>query len=656
MAATISVAAWSAPAAAATAAADFDAAAAFGARPSVSDLSLSPDGKTISYVAPTTGQGSAVYTMQLQKDAHSRRALATDGSPTRLGGCNWVSNDRLVCGIYGAVKSPEFSKTLPFSRVIAVNADGSNAQTLSTSANSNSRGYLLNGGEVIDWLPDEDGAVLMSREYLPDAHTGSLMETKPGLGVDHVDTRTLKVKPLEPPKENALGYLTDGRGNVRIAEFRAPRGATGLDSGVYNFMYRLQNQSDWRKLGSYNSLDETGFEPLDVDHDKNIAYGIQKKDGRFAIYSVKLDESLQQDLIYSRPDVDVTRLLHIGRRNRVVGVSYSTDLAKAVYFDESLQKLAAALANALPNHPALQFTDSSVEEDKLLIFAARDNDPGSYWVFDRTTHELKPLFAVREELDGVKLAQVSPVTITAADGTPVPGYITYPPGQEKAKGLPAIVMPHGGPGARDVWGFDWMAQFYAHQGFVVLQPNFRGSSGYGDAWYQQNGFRSWPTAIGDVLDSGRWLVSQGIADPAKLAIVGWSYGGYAALQSAVVDSSVFKAVVAIAPVTDLEDLKEESRGWTNRGLTEEFVGDGVREASPAQNAAAIKVPVLLFHGTMDRNVAVGESRHMDKSLSAANVPHELVLFEDLDHQLDDSKARAEMLRKSEAFLRKNLKL
>jgi acetyl esterase/lipase len=638
-------------------AADFDAAAAFGARPSVSDFALSPDGKTIAYVAPTAGQGSILYTLPLEKDAKSRRALVMDGAPTRLSNCNWVSNDRLACYVYGVVKSPDVVMPLPFNRMLAVNADGSSVKALSTSANSNSRGYLLSGGEVIDWLPDEDGAVLMSREYLDDSHIGTqIAGTKPGLGVEHVDTRTLKVKPLELPKEGATEYLSDGRGNVRIVGFRGPRGATGQDTGMYVYQYRLPNSTDWRKLCSYNSVDHSGFLPYDVDHDKNVAYGIQKKDGRLAIYAVKLDESLQEELIYASPEVDVARLIHIGRRQRVVGVAYATDVMKAVYFDEGLQKLTASLSKALPNHPGVRIADSSVDEAKLLVFASRDNDPGSYYLFDKATHELRPLFSVREELDGVKLAEVASITFTATDGTQVPGYITYPPGKEKEKGLPAIVMPHGGPSARDVWGFDWLAQFYANRGFVVLQPNFRGSTGFGDAWYQNNGFRSWPSAIGDVLDAGRWLVAQGIADPSKLAIVGWSYGGYAALQSAVTDSSVFKAVVAIAPVTDLNDLKEESRGWSNSDLAAQFVGDGVREGSPAQNAARIKVPVLLFHGRMDRNVAIGESRHMDRSLAAANVPHELVTWDDLDHQLDDSKARAEMLRKSEAFLRKNLNL
>ncbi len=166
-------------------------------------------------------------------------------------------------------------------------------------------------------------------------------------------------------------------------------------------------------------------------------------------------------------------------------------------------------------------------------------------------------------------------------------------------------MPHGGPSARDEWGFDWLAQFFASRGYAVLQPNYRGSAGYGDAWYQKNGFQSWRTAIGDVNDAGRWLVAQGIADPAKLAIVGWSYGGYAALQSDVLDPSLFKAVVAIAPVTDLATLRPGQRDFTNyrRGAQLHRHRAACRaKARPLRMPARSSAPVLLFHGDKDLNV------------------------------------------------------
>lgn len=632
----------------------FDPAAAFGARPSVSNLRLSPDGQSVAFITPAPGQGSVVETLNLTKESKPKVSLLADGKPLRLRECTWVANDRLVCEIYAVIKGPHGDNTGE-TRLLAVDSDGKNLKLLSTRPSAYARGWELYGGDVIDWLPDENGAVLMTRKYLPDDHVGSrLGSDAQGLGVDRIDTRTLAVKHVEAPWKVAFMYLSDGRGNVRVAGTRNTH-ANGLDTGVYTYHYRQPGQWEWQKLSEYNPADGSGFDPVAVDHDLNVAYGYKKKDGRLALYSLALDGSLREELIYARSDVDLRGLVRIGRRHRIVGAAYATDTPEVNYFAPDIQGIFQSLSKALPQR-MVDIIDSSADDTRMLVHTSSDMDAGVYYLFDRQMQQLQTFLVTRGELEGVRLAHVRPISYPAGDGTSIPAYLTLPPGNEDGKGLPAIVLPHGGPAARDHWGFNWLAQFFAARGYAVLQPNFRGSAGYGEEWSLKNGFRSWPVAIGDVLDGGRWLVHEGIANPSKLAIVGWSYGGYAALQSAVVDPSVFKAVIAIAPVTDLKALKEQERGWSDFEVASAYIGDGrtMHEGSPAEHADRIKVPVLLFHGGLDSNVSIGQSREMSAQLKAAGGRCELVTWDDLDHQLEDSAARTEMLRKSDAFLRQAL--
>ncbi len=627
-------------------------AALFGMREDIEQMSLSPDGGKVAFIAPAAGQGSYLVVRGVEEGAVAKVVARASGNPDMLGRCGWVSNIRLVCSIYGVVDIE--GRKVNFSRLLAVDADGGNVRQLGTRQTSKSRGVQLSDGEVIDWLPGEEGAVLMARTYLPNDATGTRIGSAiEGYGVDRVDTMTLAAKSIEGVRSDAEEYISDGHGTIRIMGMTDVAGSTGMMTGVTHYMYRRNGSRGWEKLSDYDSRTGQGFNPYAVDRELNIAYGLMKLDGRDALYSMALDGSGKQTLIFSNPKVDVSGLSRVGRRRRVIGATYSTEVSEVVYFDPAMAALAKTLGRALPKAPLLRLIDSSIDERKLLIFAGSDQDAGYYYLLNRDTRDLHIFLPARGALEGTSLGEMKAVTYAAADGTLIPAYLTLPPGKENAKGLPAIVMPHGGPSARDEWGFDWLSQFYAHQGFAVLQPQFRGSAGYGDAWYQKNGFRSWKTAIGDVADAGRWLVAQGIADPAKLGIVGWSYGGYAALQSAVIAPDLFKAVVAIAPVTDLAMLKAESLNWTDNRLVRDFIGTGpeVREASPSQNAAKIKAPVLLFHGTLDANVGYAQSTVMESRIRGAGGKVQLVTFPDLDHQLRDSGARKRLLEESEAFLR-----
>lgn len=371
-----------------------------------------------------------------------------------------------------------------------------------------------------------------------------------------------------------------------------------------------------------------------------------------AVYTIALEEDAKPQLLLRHESADVDYLIRLGRDQRIVGASYATDKRAVSYFDPELDKLASDLHLALPQQPIIEFVGASENDRKLVLIAASDTDPGMVYLYDKDTRQLAELLPVRDGMQGRNLAEMRPVSIPARDGVPIPAYLTLPPGMTSARGIPAVVMPHGGPSSRDEWGFDWLVQFFAAKGYAVLQPNYRGSSGFGAAWFGKNGFQDWRTAIGDVNDAGRWLVSQGIADPEKLAIAGWSYGGYAALQSQVLDADLYKAVVAIAPVTDLGLLKSSSTPFTNSRLVREFLGDGphIAEGSPARHIDAFKAPVLMFHGDWDQNVDVSQSRIMARRLAEGGKSVEFQEFDRLDHSLESSAARIEMLRKIGDFL------
>ena len=626
-----------------------DPATAFGTRPSVEDISLSPDGSNVAYLAPRAGQGSALFVASLN-GGEPRMAASADGNPQRLVGCEWVANDRLACKIFASLNA---LGATPVTRMVAVDADGSDVKVLTQQDDIDQRYGNTYGGNLIDLLPGQDGDVLMDRWFVPEiARKTRLAQEKEGFGVVRIDTRSLSTKTVEDPIRFGAEFITDGQGKVRIMGKMLPKNANGYIGRIINYSYRTADSDRWHDLGDYDVLSRDGVNPLAIDPKLNAVYALKKENGRQVLYRISLDGSLRQERIFAHPQVDVDGVIRIGRSRRPVGATFVTEKREAVYFDPELNRLAQSLAKSMPKLPQIRFVDSNVDESKLLILAASDTDPGHYFVFDKASKQLNEIMLVRPKLEGATLAEVTPVTYKAADGTSIPAYLTLPPGGPKT-GLPAIVMPHGGPSSRDEWGFDWLVQFYAARGYAVLQPNFRGSEGYGDAWFQQNGFQSWRTAIGDVNDAGRWLISQGIADPKKLAIVGWSYGGYAALQGAVVDPSLYKAVVAIAPVTDLALLKEESSS-----LGREFVGSGphVREGSPAQNAERISAPVLMFHGSLDSNVDVRESELMESRLRSAGKRVQRVVYPKLDHGLSDSQARIDMLRKSDAFLRTSLGL
>jgi acetyl esterase/lipase len=630
-----------------------EAAVRFGARADVLDISLSPSGNKIVFISAGPGHTEVVNVIDFTADAAVKPVLTNTEKVVDIDSCQWASEERLLCQFSG-MGGGNGSILIPFDRLIALHADGTNIRMLSQRDSPRALGINQFGGDVIALdVAGEEGMVMMTRNFIPETTTGSrLGNEKRGLGVELVDTANGRGRMREQPDDATLRYIADEQGQVRI-KVQALSDINGNLTGAYRYFFRKPDSSSWVPLESL-TIDGQPVErmiPLAVDSARNVAFGFVTKSGYDAIAEVALDGTGAGKLLMARGDVDVDGLIRIGRKNRVVGASYATEKREIAYFDPALAKLAADLGKALPDQPLVNIVGASADEQKLLLIASSDTQPGMVYLFDRKARALEPLLPLRPRLEGQAMGQMKPVSYPARDGTLIPAYLTLPPGSD-GKGLPAIVLPHGGPAARDEWGFDWLVQYFTAKGYAVLQPNYRGSSGYGEAWYGRNGFKAWEVAIGDVNDAGRWLVSEGIAVPDKLAIAGWSYGGYAALQSQVLDPALFKAVVAIAPVTDLGFLIADARDYTNSRLVRDYVGEGphVASGSPRRHAERFAAPVALFHGTRDLNVDVRHAQAMERALKEAGKSVTYREYADLQHGLDDSAARAEMLADIGRFL------
>jgi dipeptidyl aminopeptidase/acylaminoacyl peptidase len=425
-----------------------DLARKFGARESIQSISLSPDGTKLAVIVPVTG-GERLAVVDLAGDAALKPILSATGDNDRLAYCRWATDDRMVCGAYFRQET-EFGQ-VGFSRLFAVSADGKDVKVLSQEGRSRALYAMTYGGGVIDWVAGgKPGRVLMTREFVPENSTGThISSDKKGLGVEAVDIETQKRSIVEPPRGEASEYISDGQGVVRVMGMY-PTDERGYSKGVVNYNFRREGSRDWERLSQLKleAQSESGFNPYAVDSRSNVVYGFDDAGGFKALYSMTLDGSATRKLLLSRTDVDVDGLIRIGRSRRVVGASYATERRTAEFFDPELKRLRGMLAKAIPQHPIIEFVDSSADESKLLLFAGSDTSPGMFYLFDKSSKQLNELLPLRSELADTALGEMKPITYAAADGAQIPGYLTLLAGSN-GKNLPAIVMPHGGPSARD---------------------------------------------------------------------------------------------------------------------------------------------------------------------------------------------------------------
>jgi dipeptidyl aminopeptidase/acylaminoacyl peptidase len=302
--------------------------------------------------------------------------------------------------------------------------------------------------------------------------------------------------------------------------------------------------------------------------------------------------------------------------------------------------------------------------DQVIIFTDV-GESGLYQIVDFQRGKADILAEAYPAIPDDQVGAIRFIEYEAADGLEIPGYLTLPPGVTEPKGLPLVVLPHGGPAAQDTIGFDWWAQALASRGYAVLQPNFRGSTGYG-LDFMEAGYGEWGRKMQtDLSDGVRWLAGQGVIDPSRVCIVGASYGGYAAMAGVTIDRGVYRCAVAVAGVSDLRrfvnwSARQENRSdsqtvrYWNRFMGVEKLNDrGLDALSPAHLAAGVDSPLLLIHGRDDTVVPIEQSRFMADAMRRAGKPTELIELSGEDHWLSRAETRQKMLAETVRFLEVN---
>jgi dipeptidyl aminopeptidase/acylaminoacyl peptidase len=635
-----------------------DLADSFGAMEMAWSVRLSPSGKYLSWVTPGPTRDTVLMVSPVDGSTPPVATLHSGTSKGfRLAECDWAGDEDLWCVLTNEDKRSEARSVLAYSRLLAVKRNGSNMRPLGRPLSARALAYGNSDGRVLYSMKDEPTILVAS--YLPEENTAEggatlIANAKGGIVVERLNVATGKRAIIEKSSERARWYLADQAGEVRLLAAETNSKDNAYDVGRRTFQVRPKGSRTWVTFGRDEHYGEN-FQPLGFDESGEWVFTlIRGQDSRLALWKVAANESGRRELVYADPKVDVGGIAQIGGQNRAVGYSWEDETTHIRYFDPELEKLDAQLRRTVKGRAIAGFSGESAAHDRLLVYLGSDRDPGQYFLLDKPTHQLKALLPLRMGVDPVKLGEMRDITYSARDGAKIPAYLTVPTGRE-AKNLPLIVMPHGGPTARDSWGFDWLVQYYVAQGYAVVQPNYRGSSGYGKSFSPKTAIENWRTAISDINDSARALAAEGVADPKRTAIVGWSYGGYSALQASAVEPGLYRAAVAVAPVTDWVKMKRFATNNAVAGdrLTNWQFGSSdqnLAEGSPARLAARLTTPVLMFHGDKDANVPIDQSRDMLAALNAAGHPAELITYPGLEHSLMDGTVRADMLRKSAAFL------
>ena len=450
---------------------------------------------------------------------------------------------------------------------------------------------------------------------------------------------------------NISGWLTDHDGKLRIAVT-----SDGVNTSL---LYRKSETDEFKSILTTDFKE--GISPLFFTFDnKNLYVSSNIGRDKSAIYEFNIEQVQETKLIFEHEEVDVSSLMYSRKRKILTGVNYTIAKTKRVFFDDWRENIQNKLEAKLPGYE-VGITSFSRDETKAVVVTYSDKSRGTYYYYDMTEDKITDLGKVSPWLNEDHMAEMKPVKYTSRDGLTIHGYLTLPKGSN-GKNLPIVVNPHGGPWARDSWGYSSQVQFLANRGFGIFQMNFRGSTGYGREFWELS-FKEWGKSMqDDITDGVKWLIDEGVADPKRIAIYGASYGGYATLAGLAFTPDLYACGVDYVGVSNIFTLLETLPPYWELGrqMMYEMIGnpetekDILKAASPIFHVDSIKVPLFVAQGANDPRVKQAESDQIVEALRARSVEVPYMLKEDEGHGFYNEENQFDFYRAMEKFLKKHI--
>jgi acetyl esterase/lipase len=603
---------------------------AFAELPAIDRPKLSPGGKAIA--AKIAIKGKQYFAIMPVGGGAPRLVELGD---TDLNWWRWVNDDWLVVGV-GELQAVEGDKWY-VSRAISIRADAGKMNALA----GHEAGQ--NADDVIWVARDGSPRILMALQT-------SIYRNEPGFWphVEEVDVSTGRRKIVQPGQDGVWNWYADGGGAIRM-------GIGMTDDGrARRVLYRAGARGSFRIIDRARTHKEPLIVPTVFLKDAGKALIIADDDGGYSsLYELDLGTLERGKQLFSTPGFDITGLVSDDSGFSYAGIETLRDKAETVWIDPAMAAMQKTISARIKGGEP-RIVSLNRDHSKAIVQVGVANAPGAYFLYDAASDAMDMIGVNNATMQMARLHPVRTIRYKARDGLEIPAVLTLPKGQDK--NLPLIVMPHGGPFARDDEEWDWWAQFLADRGYAVVQPNYRGSSGYGTP-FTQKGEGQWGLAMQDDLnDAVTALAQQGIADPKRVCMVGASYGGYAAMRAAQRDGKLYRCAVSYAGVSDLNRWTREDAGALGSGARKDWLkmqAPDLKSVSPINYPEQVSIPLLLMHGKKDQTVAVAHSRTMAARLKAAGKDVTYIEQPEGDHHFSRSEDRLEFLKALEAFLAKH---